>query len=76
MSKKSKNDGINLCIVPDCDRTVRSRGMCDVHYTYTSVLVNRGKYTWEALEKAGRTLPKKHRHTVSPLRDWLDGGDK
>ena len=51
--------------------------MCDTHYTYTMVLVSKGKYTWEQLEKDGKSLPLKNRKSGSmPIRQWLDGGSK
>ncbi len=61
-----------VCMVPNCKRTVRSRGMCDVHYTYCAVLVKKGEYNWEQLEKDGKCLPARKRSAPSKLRTWLD----
>jgi hypothetical protein len=49
----------NGCLVTGCPRSVRSRGLCDVHYTGLALQVSKGNHTWVELEKAGVCLPSK-----------------
>ena len=55
------SDSIPKCLIPNCTRSVRSRGMCDTHYTGIAQKVAKGKFTWKQLEDAGACLPKKYR---------------
>ena len=68
----SANNGEDLCLVTGCIKTPRSRGLCDVHYTYTASLVKKGEFTWSDLVKAGACLERKTgpRHSGN-LRAWF-----
>lgn len=50
-------EAIEECLVPQCDREVRSRGLCSGHYGAARHYVARGKTTWERLEATGKSLP-------------------
>ena len=67
-----RDEPLMVCMVPKCKRTVRCRGMCDIHYTYTAMLVKKGQYTWEKLVKDGKCLPLKNKRSHSKIREWLD----
>jgi len=47
------------CLKPNCDREVRSRGLCGSCYVTANSLVNKGKTTWKKLEMNGKCLPSK-----------------
>ena len=53
---KAKQEKPKLCMVTGCQRTIRSRGLCDLHYTYLALKVKRGKYTWDQLVESGVCL--------------------
>ncbi len=45
------------CLVPGCEREPYLRGNCLDHYYAIADHVIAGRFTWEALEKRGKTLP-------------------
>lgn len=49
------------CIIPDCDRTVCSRGLCRRCHQLASRKVKAGKSTWAELESHGLCLPARQR---------------
>ena len=46
------------CIFPDCGKTVKTRGLCALHYQYAYRLVKRKHTTWSGLEESGKAKPK------------------
>tara|TARA_R100000458_G_scaffold59951_1_gene73209 strand:+ start:29713 stop:29952 length:240 start_codon:yes stop_codon:yes gene_type:complete len=48
-----------ICIAPNCERHVYSRGLCISHYNMASKLVSEGKTNWNKLEANGKVLPVK-----------------
>ncbi|MDE2469450.1 MAG: hypothetical protein KGL35_12065, partial [Bradyrhizobium sp.] len=46
-----------LCIVPDCTRPAKMRGVCASCYQNASKLIQRGGTTWEELERLGLVRP-------------------
>ena len=46
------------CINPHCDRTARTRGLCNACHAEACRLCAAGKTTFEELERNGRLLPK------------------
>ena len=62
MKKKS-------CLVPGCDKRVRTRGLCNTHYVYAHSLVSAGKTNWDELERNGRVLAA-HANN-SEVKTWL-----
>lgn len=54
---KANENGIQHCLVPGCDRPVRSRGLCNSCYTSACYLVRQGRTTWAQLEKGGKVAP-------------------
>jgi len=62
---------IDKCIIPECNKTMRTRGLCDVHYTYINGLVKKGRYTWDQLEAAGKSLPLLRPRKSGVTARWL-----
>ena len=60
-AKKPAATNAPKCLVPDCGRLVMTRGLCQACYSVARHLVNDGKTTWEALEVAGKVLPRNGR---------------
>jgi len=58
------------CLYPDCNKVSDARGLCKNHYVTAYTLVQKGKTTWETLEKNGKILPR----TVQ--RNWFLQGTK
>ena len=59
-----------ICIFPDCEREIRSRGLCNSHYVYAHSLVTRKKTTWASLEESGKCEPA-WSDRVCPTRGWF-----
>lgn len=70
--RNPKNDGVNGCLIPECNRSVRSRGFCDSHYTAILATLKRDKVSWDVLVKAGKALPTKSRR-YGAVKDYLKG---
>jgi len=58
-----------LCLREGCKRPAFSRGLCNPDYVTAARLVREGKTTWDALEKAGKSLPSKRGTTSWFLGD-------
>lgn len=66
-----------FCYMKECNRAIRSRGLCNLHRTEAGRKVRSGQTTWEELEelglakplmsKAERDIRKMHKH-LSPRR--------
>lgn len=67
---KHQNGAPDKCLNPHCARTVRARGLCDICYQTAYMHVRLGKTSWDALQKAGKLLPKKQRAS-SKSSEWL-----
>lgn len=60
------------CLNPNCQRTARSRGLCDLCYQMANTLVRQGKTSWEVLEAKGRAKHPYHdRKGGGKRRQWL-----
>ena len=68
--KRKENEN---CMVPDCGRARRTRGLCGSHYAYTCLLVQSGRYTWNELVEKGK-VGKTKTGKINPhsVRNWLD----
>jgi len=68
--KRKENEN---CMVPDCGRAIRTRGLCAPHYAYTCHLVQSGKYTWHELVEKGK-VGKTKTGKINPheIRNWFD----
>lgn len=67
-SKESSATSQPLCIVPNCTRPAKLRGVCASCYQNASKLIQRGGTTWEELERLGLVRP---RHSGSGQRAAL-----
>lgn len=68
MNGKSKANGKPVCLRPECERAVRTRGLCHVCYQSASKLVRVKTTSWEKLEKSGKVLAVKNGGSIT---DWL-----
>ena len=61
------------CLVPGCERSISSRGLCRNHYTYANRCVLKNKTSWEKLEDLGKCLPSKGKvaTTDNAGNDWI-----
>lgn len=74
---KDMNNEPNKCLNPNCTRDAKIRGICRQCYTAASLLVRRGKVTWEQLEAAGKVTKAKHRGCAGvKVNSWLLDGIK
>lgn len=48
----------NPCLVPECGRNARTRGLCDRHYMYLCHKIKNGITTWDEVVKNGKALPR------------------
>ncbi len=62
MKKQSK------CLRPDCDKKVRTRGLCHTCYQAASNAVRSKKVTWEQLESHGKVLPSQ---SEGKIQSWI-----
>lgn len=53
-----KAGNIGICIVPNCTRPPRSRGVCSACYMAFSRQVHRGNVTWKDLVSKGLILQR------------------
>lgn len=47
------------CLVPDCGKIVKCRGLCHSHYNYIASMVSGGAFTWDELVARGKALSTK-----------------
>lgn len=62
------------CIVHECGREERSRGLCHACYMYARRRIDNGSTTWEEMEADGRCLPTKQAKENQPDRAAWFGG--
>jgi hypothetical protein len=55
---KEKSSSPPACIVPNCLRPAKLRGVCASCYQNASKLIQRGGTTWEELERLGLVKPR------------------
>lgn len=53
MTKKKPAPKTRLCLIKECGREAKTRGLCQSCYNALRVRVRDGKVTWEQLEEAG-----------------------
>lgn len=54
----------NTCIIPNCNRPAKCRGVCGSHYVNISRLIRAKRVPkWKTLEKHGRVLPTTRKYT-------------
>lgn len=57
----AKLDAAEPCMFPSCSKLRGDnggRGLCRSHQNYLGVVIRRGDTTWEAMEEAGKILPR------------------
>lgn len=47
------------CRLEGCNKAIRTRGLCSMHYQQYLHQVQRGEITWQVLEDRGVVLPAK-----------------
>ena len=57
------------CLVPDCPRHVRTRGLCGSHYQRAWELVLKRVTDWRTLEAQGWALPRQSRKKIRLVED-------
>jgi len=50
----------NKCLNPNCNSTIKARGLCSDCYAAAFGLVRNKRTTWDKLEAQGKSLPKFH----------------
>lgn len=55
------------CLLPDCLRPARARGLCCLHYEQARRAVERAETTWARLEAAGFCRSAAHHHAHRPV---------
>lgn len=58
------------CLRPGCENLEETRGLCNSCYATALRQVRLGRVTWEQLERAGKTKPKK---IASAVTKWIVG---
>ncbi len=53
------------CIIPECERKARSRGLCTACYISARLRITAGETTWEQLGELG--LAHKRRYPAGPF---------
>lgn len=61
------------CLVPNCNKMAKHRGLCNSHYAYVRLLVVKKETTWQKLEEAKKILPKKVRTGDPIIRKFFLG---
>ena len=63
------------CLVPECDNTAISRGLCSTCARHAQRLVRQGLTTWKELIEKGKALPSQHaiRDSGRDRRSWFLG---
>jgi hypothetical protein len=62
------------CLIPDCVRPAKARGLCGACYAAASREIKAGRTTWVALIKKGFCLADIRRHGTSIFRVALEKG--
>lgn len=70
--KKTAKDEAQPCLVPECQKEAKLRGLCPSCYQSARRLVAHGEVTWEELGRRGRARPTGEASHLTPfLRDHL-----
>ncbi len=47
------------CLIDDCTKEARTRGLCQAHYISLTKAIKNGRTTWQMLEQFGMANPSK-----------------